>query len=143
MVTEEKLVIKTVNKPNKEDLNELSEWFVRVFDLAGKNDRLESEMFKEIASRSIQGEGVTSKVLNEKLEVPRSTVIYHLNQFIYSGLIVRKGRRYYLRSDDMKSTMEEMQADMIREFGRLMAFAEKLDEILEEDAHGRKRDKKR
>jgi predicted transcriptional regulator len=92
---------------------------------------------------SIHGEGVTSKSLNQKLDVPRSTVIYHLNQFIYSGLVVRKGRRYYLRSDDMTSTLQEMQADMMREFSRMMELAAKFDEIVEEDTHGRKRDSKR
>jgi hypothetical protein len=46
MAAEEKLVIKTVNKPQKENVNEISGWFVRVLDLAGKNDKNESGLRK-------------------------------------------------------------------------------------------------
>lgn len=140
MSNTEKLVIKALNKPAKGGQDELLGWFCEVFDLAGKNDdAMEPEMLKQIAERSINGEGITSKDLNRRLETPRSTVIYHLNRFIYSGLVVRKGRRYYLRSNDMASTLEEMQAEMEREFNRMIEFAERLDKMLESEAYGRKR----
>jgi len=142
MRNKEKIVLKTINRPAKDNIDELTDWFCEVFDLSGKGDRIEPAMFKEIVSSSIEGDGVTSKTLNAKLDVPRSTVIYHLNRFIYSGLVIRRGRRYYLRSEDMKSTMEELQADMEREFSRLIEFADKMDEIFESDNYGRKRSKK-
>jgi len=142
MPNKEKIVLKAVNKPSKESIDELSDWFCEVFDLGGKGDGIEPAMFKEIVSSSMEGDGVTSKTLNAKLEVPRSTVIYHLNRFIYSGLVIRRGRRYYLRSEDMRSTMEELQADMEREFSRLIAFADKMDEMFESDVYGRKRTRK-
>ncbi len=141
MATEEKIVLRTVNRPAKTDINDLSDWFCKVFDLSGKDDWLEPAMFKEIVSNNKDGKGVTSKMLNKKLDVPRTTVIYHLNTFINSGLVIRRGTRYYLRSEDMKSTLEELQADMEREFGRLMEFAEKMDEMFESDTYGRKRPK--
>ncbi len=139
MSSTEKLVIKALNKPAKGGQEEILEWFCEVFDLAGKNDPLEPEMLRQIAERSIKGEGITSKDLNKRLETPRSTVIYHLNRFIYSGLVVRKGRKYYLRSNDMTSTLEEMQAEMEREFNRMMELAGKLDKMLESEAYGRRR----
>lgn len=139
MVTEEKIVIKQVPKPTKENADALVVWFCKTFDMQVESDSMEPGLFKEIVTNSITGTGITSKDLNEKLDVPRSTVIYHLNRFIYSGLVVRKGRRYYLRSEGMTGTIEELQADMQRDFNRMMEFAQKMDELFEGDLSGRKR----
>jgi predicted transcriptional regulator len=141
MASEEKIVLKAVTKPSRDDVDELTNWFCKVFGLGEKE--LEPAMLKEIIENTTGGSGTTSKDLNRKLDVPRTTVIYHLNRFIYSGIVVRKGRRYYLRSEDMESTIEELQADMEREFGRMMEFAQKMDELIESDMHGRRRTRKR
>ncbi len=143
MANEEKMVIRQVNRPAKEDADTLVLWFLQSFDLSDSKNSLEPVMLKEIINRSVSGKGVTSKELNSKLATPRTTVIYHLNRFIYSGLVVRKGRRYFLRATNMEGTLEEMQADMMREFGRLMAFAEKLDQLMEVSYHGRRREQRR
>ncbi len=136
MSSTERLIIKTVTRPSKDGEDALLEWFCDVFDLAGRNNVIEPEMLRRIAEESINGQGVTSMELKRKLEIPRSTVIYHLNRFIYSGLVIRKGRKYCLRSKDMAGTIEELQADMLREFGRLMEFAQRLDAIMEDDSNG-------
>ncbi len=141
MGNEEKIVIRTVNKPEKQNFDELIAWFCRSFDLSEDENSLESTMLKEIVGTSFSGSGITSKELNNKLATPRTTVIYHLNRFINSGLIVRKGRRYFLRSQDMESTIEELQADMFREFNRMIEFAEKLDQIMSSDVIWQKRRK--
>ncbi len=141
MATEEKIVIRQVNRPARQNVDGLVNWFCESLDLGNKG-ALEPVMLKEIINRSMNGNGVTSKELNSKLDTPRTTVIYHLNRFIYSGIVVRKGRKYYLRSEDMASTIEELQSDMEREFGRLIEFAEKMDALFESDVYGRKRTKK-
>ncbi len=139
MSNTEKLVIRTIARPAPEKKEDLLEWFCDVFDLAGRNDDVEPIMLMEIAGNSLSGSGVTSKYLNSKLELPRSTVIYHLNRFIYSGLVIRKGRKYYLRSNDMASTIEELQSEVSRAFDRLILFAEKLDRMMESDLNGKGR----
>ncbi len=143
MSTEEKIVLRSISRPSSTDMKELTDWFIKVFDLGGKEGGLETAMFKEIIVNNIEGKGVTSKVLNKKLEVPRSTVIYHLNRFIYSGLVVRKGRKYYLRSEDMHGTIEELHADIEREFSRMMQFADMMDKLFEESNYGSRRKQKR
>lgn len=142
MVTEERIAIRPVNRPQKESVDALVTWFCESLDLSDKDD-LEPTMLKEIIDKSIKGNGVTSMELKDRLDTPRTTVIYHLNRFIYSGIVVRKGRKYYLRSTDMASTLEELQADMQREFMRMIEFAEKMDALFESDIYGRKRTKKR
>jgi predicted transcriptional regulator len=142
MASEEKIVLRSISRPSSTDLKELMIWFIKVFDLGGKEEGLETAMFREIIANNIEGMGVTSKILNKKLDVPRSTVIYHLNRFIYSGLVVRKGRKYYLRSEDMHGTIEELHADIEREFSRMMQFADMMDKLFEEGAYDRRKTKK-
>jgi predicted transcriptional regulator len=136
MPVEERIIVRSIAKPSKDSIDELTFWFCRAFDLASKDESLEPALLKEIVSASTSGSGVTSKELNSRLDIPRTTVIYHLNRFIGSGLIVRKGRKYFLRSEDMESTIEELQADMLREFSRMLEFAERFDEILTGDTLG-------
>lgn len=141
MASEEKIVLKSVSKPAKTDVKELTNWFCKVFDL-GDEDGKEATMLMEIIENTPDGSGVTSKDLSKDLEEPRTTVIYHLNRMIYSGIVVRRGRKYFLRSEDMESTIEELQADMEREFNRMMEFAQKMDEMINADIYGRKRSRK-
>jgi predicted transcriptional regulator len=132
MSSGDKIIIKTVGKPSERgDAAELVDWFCRVFGLSGEKSEIEPVLLKEIIQTSMHGDGTTSKVLNQKLKLPRSTVIYHLNRFIYSGLVIRRGRKYYLRSEDMESTLEELQNEIDREFGRMMEFAQRMDSLFE------------
>ncbi|VVB77062.1 Uncharacterised protein [uncultured archaeon] len=143
MPVEERIIIRLMAKPSEESADDLMAWFCKAFDLASTSQDLEPTMFKEIVSASASGSGVTSKELNDRLEIPRTTVIYHLNRFIGSGLVVRKGTRYFLRSTDMESTIEELQADMLREFDRMLEFAEKFDDIVAGDALDRRGERKK
>ncbi|MDE1825936.1 MAG: helix-turn-helix transcriptional regulator [Candidatus Micrarchaeota archaeon] len=142
MANEEKIVVRQVQKPQKENVDTLVSWFLKSLDLSEKDDSLEPEMLKEIVGANREGSGITSLELHARLETPRTTVIYHLNRFISSGLVVRRGRKYFLRATDMESTFEEMQADMMREFNRMMEFAEKFDQMIVGDIHGRKQERK-
>ncbi len=143
MVFEERITIRAVGKPSKQNFDALVVWFCQSLDLSGSRDSSEKEILKEIIGNSVSGKGTTSKELNYRLETPRTTVIYHLNRFINSGIVVRKGRKYYLRSSDMVGTLQELQADMEHEFQRLARVAAEMDQILENDFHGRRRSRRK
>ena len=132
----EKIVIRTVSRPDEENAQALTNWFFESFDLSGKDDTPERRMFGIIVNNSLQGMGTTSKGLSAELRQPLSTVIYNLNKFIDSGLVVRKGREYYLRASDFESTIQEIQAEMIAEFNRMTQFASKLDELFTSEVYG-------
>lgn len=136
-----RIAIRQVNRPNRESMGEIIEWFCEVFDLADKDNELEPAIFKEIVSNSMKEGGITSKELTDELDMPRSTVIYHLNRFIDTGLVVRKGRKYQLRAGDLASTIEDIQSDMLREFGRMIGLAQKMDEMIEVESHARRKGK--
>lgn len=142
MAVEERIVLRYVGRPPSTDMEELTDWFIKVFDLGGKEDGLEPSIFKEIIANNTGGKGVTSKALTKKLDVPRSTVIYHLNRLIYSGLVVRKSTKYYLRSEDMHGTIEELHADMEREFSRMMQFADMMDKMFEDNIYARRKQRR-
>jgi predicted transcriptional regulator len=135
----EKIVVKTVTKPSVESAPALTDWFFDTFGLAGKGDGPERKMFQLIVSNSLKGAGTSSKSISRSLKVPLSTVIYNLNKFIDCGLVVRKGREYFLRASDFESTIQELQAEMLAEFNRMMQFASKLDELIEDEIYGRGR----
>ena len=136
MPKSEKIVIKTVGRPSDESAQSLTNWFFESFDLSGRDDKSERAMFSTIVNNSLKGRGTTSKELSKKLRLPLSTAIYNLNKFIDSGLVVRKGREYYLRASDFESTIQEIQAEMIAEFNRMMQFASKLDELFKGEIYG-------
>ena len=126
-----KVVIRYIRKPSEENAEGLLRLFAMAFNFCDDRDDKEMQLLREVIEKSFSEEGVTSKNLTLDLELPRTTIIYHLNRFISSGIVVRKGRRYFLRSDDMASTFEEVQQDMEREFGRLIEYAKKFDEMME------------
>jgi len=136
---EEKIIVKSIGRPRDADRDELIEWFCRVFGLAEGPDDMEPKLLRAIVSASFAGNGITSKVLYKRLSAPRSTIIYHLNRLIETGVVVRKGRKYYLRSSDMQSTVEELQADIIREFEKLEEYAKKFDSLFGVDNYGREK----
>ncbi len=135
----EKIVIKTVNRPDEENAKAITNWFLASFDLSGEGDNPEKDMFEEIVVNTLKGVGTTSKEISIELKLARSTVIYDLNKFIDSGLVVRKGRKYYLRASDFETTIQELQAEMSMEFNRMMQFASKLDSLMEDENYGKRK----
>jgi predicted transcriptional regulator len=142
MQSVERIVIRYTSTPQINDLTALSGWLCMVFGLSNGHDRNEARILESIIQKSIAGDGITSKEISETVKVPRSTVIYHLNRFLSSGLIVRGGRKYFLRSNDMASTIEEIESDMLREFNRLIHMAERFDQIMGENSYGRGKEPK-
>ena len=63
--------------------------------------------------------------------MPAVTVIYHLNRFIDAGLLVKRGRKYYLRASEMYKAIEEIQYDMEREMKRMLDTAREFDKLME------------
>ncbi len=126
-----KVVIRYVRKPAEENAEGLLRLFAMAFNFCDDGDDKEIYLLKEVIKKSFSDEGVTSKNLTSDLELPRTTIIYHLNRFINSGIVVRRGRKYFLRSEDMASTFEEVQQDMEREFNKLIEYAKKFDKMME------------
>ncbi len=129
----EKIEIRAIEKPDEKDPVKIIRWFCAAFGLSGNNeDSIEEQIFRDFAFSAQKGEGLSSSELKFDRTVARSTVIYHLNRFIEVGLIVKKGRRYYLRAADMSKVIEEIEYDIEREMQRMLDTAREFDRIVEE-----------
>ncbi len=129
----ERIVIRFVERPDSESQEKILKWFCEVFGLSteGSPDSLEEQILGNFAKAAYKNEGLSSSELRLNTDLARSTVIYHLNRFIDAGLLVKKGRKYYLRASEMQKAIEEIQYDMEREMQRMLDTAREFDRLME------------
>ncbi|MBI5046297.1 winged helix-turn-helix transcriptional regulator [Candidatus Micrarchaeota archaeon] len=125
--------IRELSPPSEENPNAGLDWLFQCLGLGDENDELAKEIFKELVKASREKQGVSSRELKEKENVTQAAVIYHLNIFMRSGIVIKEGRTYYLRADDLERTLQEIEEDMQRRFERMKRIAKKIEEALNEE----------
>ncbi len=142
MRNNKEIVIRYVEKParEKDNADVLIRWFCEALGLSKEDEKnsIEEKMLKKFIYAALKDRGISSGELDFGKPVPRSTVIYHLNRFVDAGLIVKRGRRYYLRSIDMAGVIKELEYDMDREIRRMLDMAEELNRIILKSANRRR-----
>ncbi|MEM0147074.1 MAG: helix-turn-helix domain-containing protein [Candidatus Micrarchaeaceae archaeon] len=131
------VLLKKVRKTHIEEPEEIVNALCDALSISGRSEA-ESATLRKIAESTAAGKGLTSKALSKELKIPRSTVIYRLNYFINAGLVIRRGRQYFMRGASLEETLEELQAETLAEFNRLMKLASKFDEMMESEIYGRR-----
>lgn len=130
----EKIIIKSINKPKEKNTDYLIIWFCKAFGLVsekGGND-IEVQIMKKFLIASFENKGLSSSEIKiGKQPIARSTIIYNLNRFIESGLVVKKGRKYYFRAKELSSAIEEIEYDIEREMQRMLDIAKEFDRLFE------------
>ena len=127
-----RIVIRFVERPDSDDPEEIIRWFCSVFGFSSDGENgVEETIFRHLAEAAYHHEGLTSSELTEDMDMARSTVIYHLNRFIDSGLLVKRGRIYYLRASELSKTIEEIEYDIEREMKRMLDTAREFDRLME------------
>jgi hypothetical protein len=128
----EHIVIRVLEKPDFNDPEKLIKWFVSVLGLSGEGeiDSIGEQILSEFAKAAYLDKGLSSSELKLDTVLARSTVIYHLNRFIDSGLLVKKGRKYYLRASEMSKAIEEIEYDIDRELSRMLDTAKQFDKLM-------------
>ncbi len=122
------IVIRYITIPSHEDdLDEGLDWIYQCLGLGDERDEVGKVVFRALVKASREGGGISSRDIMQLSEVSQAAIIYHLNQFMRSGLVVKEGRNYYLRGHTLEHTLEEMESDMLRRFGRLKKIAKKID----------------
>ena len=121
------IVIRYITLPQQEhDENAEIDYIYQCLGLGDASDVVGLLVFRTLVKASMQGTGISSKDLMELSEVSQAAVIYHLNLFQRSGLVIRDGRIYRLRGDNLEQTLSEMQNDMQRRFEHLREIAKKV-----------------
>jgi len=74
--------------------------------------------------------GVKTSQLAKKFFITQADVVYHLNNFMKKGVIVKKGRLYCLRESTLEETIYEVELDKLREFTKIKKVAKRIDDFL-------------
>lgn len=123
-----KIVIKSLDRPSEKKPEYMIRWFCEAFGLSNTDeDTIESQLLKYFLIAAQKSDGISSSHIKLKGSVARTTVIYHMNRFIETGLVVKKGRKYYLRSNALSSAIEEIEYDIDRELQRMHDIAKDFD----------------
>ena len=122
------IALREVDKPKGADIEEELDWICECLGLAGQRNELARGIFRDIILASRDRSGVSTREIKERQNVTQAAVVYHINIFQGSGLIIKRGRRYYLRAPTLESTLEEMEQDMLRRMARLRRVARMIED---------------
>lgn len=127
-----RIVIHFYERPDSDEPDELIRWFCRVFGLSNDNEPnpIGEQILIRFAEAAQSRVGLSSSELDLDTDLAKSSVIYHLNRFIEAGLLVKRGRKYYLRASEMQKAIEEIEYDVERELSRMLDTAKELDRIM-------------
>ncbi len=118
--------IRDIEEPRATNPEATIDWIFRCLG-GSEDDELAKEVFREIVKTGEKG--VRSKEIQEKTGVTQGAVVYHLNIYRRSGLIIKEGRYYYLKRQTLDRTLEEMEYEMLRHFQRMRKLAKLMDEF--------------
>jgi predicted transcriptional regulator len=122
------IIIRYVTVPSEDDdLDAGLDFIYQCLGLGDERDEIGMMVFRALVKASRQGSGISSKDIAQLGHVTQAAIIYHLNQFRRSGLVVKEGRNYYLKGHTLENTLEEMESDMARRFERMKKIAKKID----------------
>ena len=121
------IVIRRVEQPPETTPESKLEWICECLGI-DRNDELARNIFKEIVVASEKRDGVSTRDMMEKANVTQGAIVYHMNSFMRSGIIIKQGRKYYLRSQTLTHTIEDIEQDMVRMLSRMRKIAKLLED---------------
>lgn len=120
------IVIKTIDESMDPTPEKQLDW---IFQCLGfeSDDTIAKEIFKELIKNSDRG--IRSAEISMKCNVTQGAVVYHLNTFMRSGLVVKQGRYYHLKKPTLYATLSDLEEETVRHFEKMRRLARMLDEI--------------
>jgi hypothetical protein len=124
----QQITVRRIGKPDRKGFEGELDWFCRALGMSEQKDDLGAGILKEILRRERKGGGgIRSISISRKMRVTRGGAVYHLNKLMQTGLIVRRGREYGLRGQNLSDTVEEIEQDMARTFRLIRRMAVEID----------------
>ncbi len=121
------IVIRYISVPvQEEDADTEIDYIYQCLGLGDEKDDVGRAVFRALVKASMRGEGISSRDIMALNEVSQAAVIYHLNLFQRSGLLVKDGRNYFLRAPTLEQTLDEMENDVHLRFEHLKSIAKKI-----------------
>ncbi len=132
MFTYKKITIIQSRRPPKQNINDKLQALANSLGLFNLRDKDNScfRIFIELIKAAKTEQQLTSDELAYKLGLSRGTIVHHLNKLIESGLIIVKKNRYFLRVNNLKQLISEVERDLDNTMRDLKALAGELDDQL-------------
>jgi predicted transcriptional regulator len=128
-----KIELKRIRTPPAGSIENDIDFICRSFGYFTKRDKNNTagRIFHFIIKKNAEtSEGVTSDEIANALNLTRGAIVYHLNNFISAGLIVREKNQYRLRSHCLQKSIDDIKNDAQRIFNEMMKIAREIDEEL-------------
>ncbi len=128
-----KIVLKRVERPYQESLDEEFKWICQTmgFFEAIDKDKTASNVLKEVILATELNRALTSTQIAEKIGMSRGATSNHLRNLMRSGIIIKDGRYYMARSRSFYRTIEELEDEVELIFKRLKKIAKEIDNEFE------------
>ena len=128
----QRITIIKLNRPKDSGINLNLQWFGNSLGLFNLRDKNKScfRIFIELLKNARHSMGMTSDELALKLDLTRGTVVHHINKLSETGIIVHEGNKYYLRVNNLKFLIEELEKDVTQTLSDLKSVASELDDSL-------------
>ncbi len=124
-----KIIIRKSPRPYSNNAEEIYKWFCRslgIFENIDKS-KVASSVFRTLFILNRKGEKVSSTLLAKIIGMSRGSVINHLNNLIERGLVVKKGRFYFVRRLSFYELVRELEEEVDTIFDRMQKLAKQLD----------------
>lgn len=127
MATQRVLFIFLQRPQQESTVDEDIAWICKALGFADDEHDLATFIFKSIITASRTADGITSKEIADQTHVTQAAIIYHLNSFIRTGLVVKDGRNYRLRASSLDESFEELQVDLLNRIDKMRHVAQRID----------------
>ncbi len=133
MIRYQKITIINIRKPGQKNLNQELQWLGNSLGLFNLRDKDKScfRVFIELLKDAKHKQPSTSDELAAKLGLSRGTIIHHINKLMESGIVVNEKNRYFLRVDNLRELINEVEKDIKRACDDLKEVATDIDDKLE------------
>ena len=128
----QKITLIHLRKNNKLSINQKLQWLATSLGLFNLRDKENScfRIFIILLNAAKANNGLSSDEIAYQLGLSRGTVVHHLNKQMEAGLVVVQKNKYFLRMNNLKGLVKEVEKDIISTIDDLKSIAKEIDDQL-------------
>ncbi len=125
-------VVRHVRAPIEINIEKDIEWFCESFGFKEPRDNSGTaiSIFRQLLKTVHDDNGLTSTQISEQVGVTRGAVLHHLEKFQDSGIIIKRGQAYSLRTINLGEMVKEVEEDIKRTLEHIHDIATEIDDQL-------------
>lgn len=126
---QQEIVLRNLETPADDDIQKDIGWMCRSFGFVSSRDKDETaaKVLQIIIDGATRRHMLSSEQIAQHCNVSRAAILYHIKNYISTGIIVPERRAYSLRTKNMVRTIEEIELDALRIFTKLKKIARDID----------------